>query len=218
MICRKREGGFGARVTPPCASPEPGQAPDCGGLGRPSSVRPSLSLPLIHQAASPQSSSTHKPPEPLVQLPGSTRANPSSLGSRPHRCSPTIPKKQPRCLFERRSELAAPVRARVALRSTTRPGPPPRRAGGLSHRPLLNLCSGLPSARTCIPQLSRGSPPIPRAGVPGAAGPGLTGGHLAGHGGREPQHGPQHGLAVGGGRQRPAVRLEQQPLVLALEQ
>lgn len=48
--------------------------------------------------------------------------------------------------------------------------------------------------------------------------PQLTGGHLSGHGRGEPEDGPQHGLAVRRRCQRPAVALEEQPLVLALEQ
>ena len=179
-------------------------------LNSPPRPAPGASLrspPSPNQETSPQSGSTYETPgtTPLTMAP---HWAPSS-----HPCCLQPPRGSQGVFSKYQLELAAhlcknlgqfpislsKIHNQPGAPAVPSPGPPSHSLG-LGQNTRAGLCGGL----------------LPCLGDSRARG--LTSGHLPGHGGGEPQHRPQHGLAVGRGRQRPAVRLEQQPLILALKQ
>lgn len=207
-----------ARAIPTCTWGRPPSrwhlvAPTTQLTPRPAPGAPLRSPPSPNQETSPQSGSTYETPgtTPTTTAP---HWAPSS-----HPCCLQPPRGSQGVFSKYQLELAAHLCQNLGQfpislsKATTGLGP----------------CRAQPRAPLSQPRPWAARPPLGqnvRAGLPGGLLPclgdscawGLTGGHLSGHGGGEPQHGPQHGLAVGCGRQRPAVRFEQQPLILALQQ
>lgn len=216
-----------ARVTPLCVLPEhsleAGDGPHNGGGGAPTTQFPtpmSLIPPQVPSFQPSLSCSQH-----LTRITFSTKALrqlPSNvckslvtelLAFTPVRLQP--PSSSQGVLTKQRVELAAPLCKNLGQFPISL-----NEIHNLAWPPALPSCraSSASSASANSLRLPRHlllhlrQPPLCQNVVPGRfggfpphSGPGLTSGHLTGHGGGEPQYRPQHGLAIRRGCQRPAV-------------